>query len=335
MTIKPIIALFRQDVTNALRDNLMIYMLAAPLLLALGARFFLPSLAETKITYAVETAVSPAIIAQLDQLGDVETFSGREAVLERVRRADDVPGIVQDGEQFVVYLEGNEPEGEEISSIVMSSILRQEEVATFIEEQMSAGRSQLSEYGAVALVMLTVMMGALVTGFIMVEEKETKAIQALAVSPLTIAQYTLARGAFAVIFSTLLALIGSAIMVGTAVHYGLLFLGCLVSAALGLVVGYAVGGFTNNQLEAIGLIKILMTVYLTIPIVSIFVPAAWQWLFYALPNYWMFKIFEALYVGQIGPVGFWGAAALTLAVSAVYLGGMAPFLRRTMRLRFA
>lgn len=338
MNFKQIITLFRQDLTNSLRDNLVLYMFVAPILLALGARFFLPSLEETKITFAVERAVGQEVIAQLEELGDVSLFDSRREVIERVERSDDVPGIVLQADaqdRFTVYLEGNEPEGEELATMVMSSVLQEGQVATFVQEELRASRSLLGEYGAVVLVMLAVMIGALVMGFLMVDDKETNAIQALAVSPLTMTHYLLARALFAMTFSTIIALISTAILAGTSVNYALLLLGFLIASSVGLIIGYVVGGFADNQLEAIGLIKIVMFAYLTIPVLSLFVPQGWQWAFYLLPNYWMFKIFEILFVGQGGPLGFWVACGLTLLLSALYLGAMAPLLRRRTQLRFA
>lgn len=338
MNVKQVVSLMRQDLANSMRDNLVLYMFVAPILLALGARVFLPALEDTRLTFAVESAVDAGIIAELQELGDVELLESREAVIERVERNDDVPGIVlqEDApERFAVYLEGNEPEGEELVTIIMSSVLQEGQVASFVHEELRASRSLIGEYGAVVLVMLAVMIGALVMGFLVVDDKETNAIQALAVSPLTMTHYLLARALFAVTFSTIVALISSLILAGSAVNYGQLLVGFLVACSVGLIIGYVVGGFTNNQLEAIGLIKIVMFAYLTIPILTIFVPDNWQWAFYLLPNYWMFKIFEILFVEQSGPVGFWQACALTLGTSAIYLLALAPLLRRRMQLRFA
>ena len=94
MNVKQIVSLLRQDLTNSLRDNLVLYMFVAPILLALGARVFLPALEDTRLTFAVESAVDANVIAELEELGDVELLESREVVIERVERNDDVPGIV-------------------------------------------------------------------------------------------------------------------------------------------------------------------------------------------------------------------------------------------------
>lgn len=337
MGFKQIYSLFRQDLTNAMRDNIILYMIFAPVLLAIGARLLLPSLEATKLRFAADVAIGQALIDDLDRLGDVEVLEGSAAVQERVGRSDDVPGIILDesGTGYTVLLEGNEPEGEDLANLVMATLLRDEAAATVLHEQFRETRSLLKEYTAVILAMTAVLMGGMATGFIMVDEKESKAIRALAVTPLTMGQYTMARSTFAILTSSFVAISGSAVLMGTSINYGLLLIACLIASGVGVVLGYITGGFANNQFEAMAVIKIISFFYLTVPIITIFVPAQWQFFFYWLPNYWMFKAFENLFVGQVGSVGFWGTCALTLTVSALYLAGMLPRLRSKMRLRFA
>ena len=43
--------------------------------------------------------------------------------------------------------------------------------------------------------------------------------------------------------------------------------------------------------------------------------------------------FENIYIGQLGPVGFWGACAITLAESAVVVAVLIPFMKRRLALR--
>jgi ABC-2 type transport system permease protein len=68
---KRIINLMRQDWTNAVRDNILLYMMIAPLLLALGARFFLPSLNQNQYTFAVQSSLNSELVHRLDQIGKI------------------------------------------------------------------------------------------------------------------------------------------------------------------------------------------------------------------------------------------------------------------------
>jgi ABC-2 type transport system permease protein len=335
MMLKRILTLFQQDLTNAVRDNLVIYLIVAPLLLALGARLFLPSLGDIQVTFAVERQVEAPIVAALEQFGRVELYDSAEAVQARVERLDDVPGIIRQGDSYVVLLEGNEPDARPLIDAVMQAALAGPEAqpAAVRHVTLSDGRSLLTEYAAMTLIMLTIFLGALAAAFIMVDEKETGAIRALAVAPLRLIDYTLARGLFAMVLSLALVIGSTLILVGTAVDFGRLLIGFLFSAVLAIVVGYLVGGFADNQLSAIAIVKVLMAVFISLPIISIFVPRGWHWLFYPLPNYWMWTLYENVFVGQMGPVGFWGASLLTLGLSLVALVGLLPLLRRRMRLR--
>lgn len=333
---KRIRSLMRQDLANALRDNLLIYMIVAPLLLAVAARLFLPSLEGITVTFAVDgSSVETAVIDQLHQYGNVELLDSRADVVARVNRVDDIPGIVRDGDTYTVILEGNEPEGAAVGTAVLQTILAGDSPTTYETVALSEGQSLVTEYGAIALLMLAVMMGAVVAGFIMVDEKESNAIRALAVSPLTLGQFTLARLLFALGLSTIIAFGSSLIVVGTAVNYGLLLIGCVVASGVAILVGSILGIFSDNQVQAVALIKVLMLVYMTLPFVTVFIPRNWHWPFYVLPNYWLWQTFENLFIGQMGVLGYWGSAAVTAVLSLVGVLALVPFFRSRLKLRVA
>lgn len=331
--IKRITTLFQQDFTVAIRDNIILYMMIAPMLLALLARLFLPSLDDIQVTFAVDRGVGTAVIESLQAFGQVELFDTAAAVVTRVEQMDDVAGVVAAGSTVEIVLEGNEPEGADLAGAVLRQVLSGEAAAAVSHVMLAENESRLTEYGAMVLNMLGVLLGALVGAFVMVDEKESQSIKALAVSPLRLRDYTTARALFALAISLVNVLAASAILLGTAVPYAQLILGFLFASGIAVVIGYSVGGFADNQLGALAIVKILMFVYLSIPVITIWIPQQWHVFFYPLPNYWMWKIFENIYIGQLGPVGFWGACAITLAESAVVVAVLIPFMKRRLALR--
>jgi ABC-2 type transport system permease protein len=333
--IKRIISLFQQDLTNALRDNLVLYLIVAPLLLAVGARLFVPSLQEIKLTFAVERQVEQRVIDELARFGQVELYDSATAVQARVEMLDDVPGIIRRDGEYVVLLEGNEPDSLPVVNAIMTAVLVQPGAPTIAieQQQLSNDGSLLPEYTAMTLIMLATLLGALAAAFIIVDDKETGAIRALAVAPLRLVEYTLARAFFALALSFILVMGSSLIMLGTAVNYSLLLAGFLGSAGLIILVTYLVGGFADNQLSAVAIIKLLMAAYISLPVISIFIPQAWHWLFYPLPNYWFWTSLETVFIGQTGPVGFWGATGLMLAISLVGLAVIMPLVQRRLKFR--
>jgi hypothetical protein len=204
---------------------------------------------------------------------------------------------------------------------------------TIEQQQLSRDGSLLPEYTAMTLIMLATLLGALAAAFIMVDDKETGAIRALAVAPLRLLEYTLARGFFALALSFILVMGSSLIMLGTAVSYGRLLVAFFCSAALIVLVTYLVGGFADNQLSAVAIIKVLMAAYISLPVISVFIPRAWHWLFYPLPNYWFWSALETIFIGQRGPVGLWGAAGLMLVLSLAGLAVLLPLVQRRLKFR--
>jgi ABC-2 type transport system permease protein len=331
--VKRVVSLLRQDFMNTLRDNMLLYMLVGPILLAVAARAFMPSVDEMRGTFAVQRGFPTVLAAQLEQYGTVEWYATADAVAERVRRSDDVPGFVVVGNTLRMILEGNEREGVQGLHALAERMLSSESLAEYTIINPPAGRSTSSEYVTIALVMLAAVLGAMVMAFVMIEDKESRAIRALGVSPLSIWEFTLARGLFAVGIGAITTAAVTAVLLGSRVNYGLLMAAYLMCVGVPVLSGFIIGGLADTQLKAIAILKFFMLVYLTLPMVSMFVPREWHVVFYPLPNYWMWTTYENLFVGQSGAVGFWAAGAITFAISLVLIVLALPRLRRQWALR--
>jgi ABC-2 type transport system permease protein len=332
--IKRIFTLMRQDWTNSLRDNIIVYMIFGPILLAVGARFFLGSLDQAQFTFAVQSELGPAVIEQLDQVGAVETFASAEQVHERVLRNDDVPGLVMGADgQAVIVFEGNEGDNPQALKGVIEQALLAKPVASYTVNQPEAARSVISELFVIVFIMIGTLLGALVMAFNLIEDKETRAVRALGVTPLSMLELTLSRGLFAIVLSLFITVVTTLILAGSGFNYGLALLAFLFSMGLPILTGYIIGGMADSQLKAIALLKFYMLIYLTIPIVSVFIPRSWHPLFYILPNYWMWQTFEKVFLGDLGGPNFWVSGIITLVYSMLLVVLALPVLRRQLKLR--
>jgi ABC-2 type transport system permease protein len=329
-----ILNLLQQDLTNALRDSILLYMMVAPLLLSFGASLFMPSIDQVTATFAVTAQTDPAFVDRLRQYGRVEVYPNLTGVNERVMRMDDAVGVVPEAGSYKLILEGSEgPEAAELGSAVLTALQSEHTAADFQWTQQGTARSFFTEYIAIVFIMIAILLGSLVMSFNIIEDKETRAIRALGVSPLSMLEMTLARGLFALILGLILVVGSALILAGTSINYGLLVIGFLFSIGLPVLIGYTIGGLADNQLKAIAILKFVMLVYLTLPAVSIFVPRIYHAYFYILPNYWMWLIFENVFIGQLGPIGFWTACLVTLASSLALVALCMPLLRRQLKLR--
>lgn len=330
---KRIRSLLRQDFTNALRDNILLYMMAGPIFLAIGARFFIPSVDEARLTFALQAGLSEEVVQQLEYYGDVLMLPSEEEVRERVNRSDDVPGLIGDEQGYRLVLEGNEAEGPEALNRLLTQILRGKSDAVYTVTSQGDQSSLLKEYTTIIFVMIGSLLGALVMAFNIIEDKETNAIRALGVSPLSMIELTLARGVFAILLGFFITVVSSYVLLGSRVPLDMLMIGFLFCTGIPVLTGYIIGGLADNQLKAIAILKFFMLIYLTLPIVSVFVPRQWHFFFYILPNYWMWTVYENVFIGSQGQIGFWWAGLITLAFSAAGVLVLLPLLRRQLKLR--
>jgi ABC-2 type transport system permease protein len=122
------------------------------------------------------------------------------------------------------------------------------------------------------------------------------------------------------------------ILLGFDINYGAIVLSILFSLTVSIPFGFIIGAFADNQLTAFAIVKLLMAVFLTFPFVSIFVPDNWQWVFYPLPNYWMFVTMKNALAGP-AHIGFWPAALITLVSGIALMALLFPKIRKGVKLR--
>ena len=218
--MKRLLTIMGLDMTNALRDNIIAYMLFAPLIMAFAVRVFFPSVESAGQNFAVEQSIGQELIQGLEKYGTVDVFADAGQVRARVEQNDAIPGVVMQDGQAVLILEGNEPQ-----SVVRNptAILAQEisgqNLISVTQRHVGATRSLLFEYLVIGLMMMTVFLGAMVPGFNLIHDKETQAVRAINVSPLTSTAYVAARGALATIIGFIAVLLASLILVGTSINY--------------------------------------------------------------------------------------------------------------------
>ncbi|AHC14067.1 ABC transporter permease [Salinispira pacifica] len=352
--MKRILTLMKIDITNALRDSLVVYVIAAPILLAIGLRLFLPGVQGSVLTYAVQVPADaaqlsaeisdsqgPEIIEKagnfadaLENYGMVERYETADAVRDRVARNDSVGGFFLDSSgSLEILLEGNEEgDSEAIMQAVYAAAIRGSLSGEYEVEQTGSG-SPIREYASVGMVMLASLIGGLAVAFAMVDEKEQNVTKAFTVSPLRSLDYFASRGLLAGIIGLAAGTAGHYILMGGTVPASHLMAALLASAPLPLLVALLVGGIAKNQIQAVAALKVVMMIYFTLPFVSIAVPRSWHWLFFAFPNYWMFRSFEDLYVtgARMGDLPL--AASLTFASGLIALLALGFALRRQLKPR--
>ena len=331
--MKPILNLIKQDITTALRDNLMVYMLLAPLLIALGMKMFIPSVEMTGLSFAVADTVSPQVVERLQEYGAVEVMKEAE-VQKRVEKIDTVAGIIEKEDSLTLILEGNElPKLIEIYKGVMEEITFNQRFTEITHRSLGKEGSILGEILTIVMLMMALMIGSIVSGFNIVSERDTKSINSIAVSPLTTTQFVFARGILASIVASAVAIGTSLIMAGRGVDYTQLIIALLLSSFLTTLLALIVGASATNQIGAIAMIKLLTPIYMGLPMLAFFLPDRFRYLFYWLPNYWQFQALGNIYFSYPQNIGFWSASIITFVLSGIYIIAFSRFVGKKLNLR--
>jgi ABC-2 type transport system permease protein len=331
--MKRIANLILKDLAGARRDNIILYMLVAPILIAVIMAFFIPSFESNSLTFATSLK-NEKLIQELDNYGRVLMLENNEKVKDRVYKNDDVAGIIEKNGSYRIILEGNESSevGESVF-LILRRIITGEDLAEYKYTVTGDPRSLLKQYAAIFIILMAIMVSGMVIGFNIIEEKESKAIKAISVSPVTMKHYLAARGIIVLVLSLIITLISSLILMGTDISFWKLILGVIFSSGMGILLGLIVGGIADNQIKGVALIKFIALPFTLIPVASIFVPERFLAFFYPFPNYWIFRIFENVFINAGDPGDYWLSCILTSSITIVLVLVMVFALRKRLRFR--
>jgi ABC-2 type transport system permease protein len=279
-----ILTMIRKDLRTSTRDQIVLYMLCSPILIGLGLAFAMPMLERATPGFAVAPGLDAAHVEQLAALGPIERLPDRAAVEARVLERDDVLGVVAaseraDGRDYEVLVEGDESEA------LRELPARALELGVDIE-QLRAGTAELREISTALATYAIVVIVALIVGFAILEEKQTQTQRVYDVTPLRHAEYMIGKLGLGVVLSLLLVVPTLALPMGLDLAWLELLALVLAGTPFALTLGLIVAIVAKDQLGAIAVMKALMPVWTSIPVLGFVLPADWQWTQWGFAHHW-------------------------------------------------
>jgi ABC-2 type transport system permease protein len=330
---RQILTILRRDLISTSRDAILLYITLVPIVLSFGVRFLLPSVGQASIQVAVTEEDGGALAAAFAPYAEVDVVRDRDELEQRVLAYDDTVGILPAGDGYTLVLEGNEShDARVLPEMVLRRLAGGSDYAPAIET-VGEARVPYRAWVAAFIALSVTYMASIIMGLQLIEDKESGMMQALGVTPLRQQTYILARSLYVFLLAQIV-VFGSLLAMGATALAVLPLAATTLAGALGAVLlGFALGAISSNQLSGIANLKFGFLLVLVPAIASLFLSPEWQRALYWLPPYWTFAAFKAILVDGAG----WGAVAPLLAgnvlVAAVYLVGLSPLLRR--RLTFA
>ena len=309
------------------RNGISIFMVAAPAILAFVFILVFGAVNTTALHLAVDASVSVAEEEQLLQIADVQRFDDKASLEARVRETDAVAGVVMEDGTARVLVEGNEGAEflEGTRAIVSLALGTTGEMMPYQSETIAAKGTMTYSVSMIAMLLMSLFIGGATVGLSIVDEREGGAIRAVAVSPVRLGGYVATKLVPALILG-LFGMMAAALIIGKASlvpHYLLL---ALCSVLVSGMMTFAVGAFANNQVAAVGVLKVLVPIGMILPISAMFVPQQWQFAYYGLPMYWQYRALDAILHGAPALL----FTVLTLLVSVPWFAAtLWLFTRRT------
>jgi len=326
--VRRLLAIIRRDAESSLRDFILLYGLLAPFLLALVMRAFLPLVGASTATVVVTSDLDPRLREGLAAYARVEVVASRNALDERVLAADDAVGVVQKDGNLRVVLEGNEPaEVADLPGIILGDILGRPGLELGARD-LGRDASPVRPLMAILLAMTAMFIGGMFIGFNIIEDKETRAISALAVTPLSRAEYILGRGLMGLVLSMVLVLGGLYTFGVGGVDPWQLLAVAAVGGVLGVAFGFYIGSLAANQVAGIAATKVGGLFFILGPLLSALLPTGWHPVVWWLPTYWVYlALRDILTFGGIP----WPTLGRELALSLLTSLGLVGLVWRPLR----
>ncbi len=279
------------------RDGITLYLTISPAVLALVFIFVFGSVQNSSISLAVDKALPQEMTAKLEAVADLEYSDDLRQLKERVNGADSIAGVYMRDGTVRLLVEGNEAQGfaESRSSLVSAALGagRIEYTSETIE-----GQSSLAYTISMACIfLLALFIGGATLGLSGVSERESGVIRAVSISPMPLGGYVVSK----IIPALLLNMVGPsacAVIIGHASTLPQFLLLALCSIFVGGMIIFLMIAFADNQIAAVGVLKIVMPLFLVVGVSAVFVPEKWLFLYYALPMYWQYAAIDAIISGE-------------------------------------
>ena len=296
--MKAFVASVRREFALIFRNGITIFMVAAPAILALVFILIFGAVNNSTLQLAIDSSVSAAEEEKLLLVADVQRFDKTSDLESRVRETDAVVGVTMKDGTARIVVEGNEDKAfvEGTRAIVGLALGASGEMPAYKSETLEAKGTTAYTVTMIAMLLMSLFIGGATVGMSIVDERECGVIRAVAVSPLRLSGYVATKLFPALVLGTL-GMTAAALIIGKAAILPQYLLLALASILVSGMMAFAVGAFANNQVAAVGVLKLLVPIGMILPVSAMFVPLQWQFAYYILPMYWQYRALRAILSG--------------------------------------
>lgn len=296
--MRAFLASVRREVALIFRNGISIFMVAAPAILALVFILVFGAVNAGSLRLAIDSSISADQEEHLLRVAEVERFDDTSKLESRVRETDAVAGVTMQADGVArILVEGNEDQAFlDSTQVIVGLALGTGSVPAYHSEVLEAKGTMAYSVSMIAMLLMSLFIGGATVGLSIVDERECGVIRAVTVSPMRLGGYV-ATKLFPALVLGLFGMSAAALIIGKASVLPQYLLLALASTFVSGMMTFAVGAFANNQVAAIGVLKLLVPIGMILPISAMFVSQGGQIAYYILPMYWQYRALSAILSG--------------------------------------
>ena len=170
--------------------------------------------------------------------------------------------------------------------------------------------------GSVVLLLMPTLFG-MVIGFLLLDQRDDRTLEALQVTPLTLRGYLAYRVALPMVLGAALALVCLPLSGAPPIPLGALAVAALAAAPLASIYALALAGFAANKVQGFALSKALGMVFVLV-VVAYLLDPPWQYALGVVPQFWPAKLYWMLVEGTRGTAAVF-AVGLAYQLAVLWL----------------
>lgn len=291
--MKRILMTIARELKLIFRDGITIYLVISPAVLALIFIFVFGSVQESSVSLVVDRNLPQELAAKLEAVADIEYADDLESLKNRVSGTDSIAGVYTQDGNIKLVVEGNEAQGFAESRQNLVSAALSAEAKEYTSEAVESQNSMAYIISMACIYLLALFIGGATLGLGGVNERESGVIRAVSISPMTLWGYTISKIIPALLFG-LVGVSASALIMGRTDALPQFILLALCSVFVSGIIIFLIIAFADNQIAAVGVLKIVMPLFLVVGISAFFIPEKWLFFYYALPMYWQYAAIDTV-----------------------------------------
>lgn len=330
--IRKILFIFKRDLKAGIKDFITLYIIVVPIVFAILINVFSPGINDTTVEVVLLHGENQRQEEYFKQFAKVETLPTLEDIENRVKKRDNIVGVLPDTRgQYYILKEGNEPD-------YVVDYVKNLTAFNHYDIRIEDSQAEIIDYGREIpplkkmmvniTVMFTSILGGMIIALNIVEEKTDNTISAIHLSPVSRIGFIAGKSLIGVFIPVVGIFLMLLITGFRDINYFHAFMMITSSCIISILIGFIEGINNDDVMAAAGNMKMLFLPLGGAVAAVELLADKWQPLFYWIPFYWTYKGNDLVLSNSGSWLDIIKYSGIVLAISMVVFVVLAPKIRK-------